>query len=361
MLDVSHKLTHAQRHKVGHKLSVDLVQLHDLTLSHYHQIEQQIAHELSQNPALELMGEPAFLEDIEPKKRIDDWDEDYGKPIDEYETGDSSTSQETLTWDISDISEDLEQAAIRRFIGHPEHLEHAIQSVDYYRTHGHLPEDADLKLHEDLAVLERSMPHQTFPSIFPTFEVMVHGDRVEAHVLYVGMILGYKAGLGSHTERAKKFIQVLENRNRILTELAQHILGELQRDFFLQNNLDTALRNLIPIPISMLSELRIAPFKIDKRYLSKIGDHLVSCVFGPIPFNCFLQEKAALVRLWVKAAQNAGISAKKDQCDWIKNQIEEWVSKWTPSDVRHEFIAPMRTITINDIRYAGRFLSDPEV
>jgi hypothetical protein len=356
MLDVSHKLSHAQRHKVGHRLSIDLILLQDLTLSHHHQIEQIIDHELSQNPALEVIQEPSFLEDAEPKERDDDWNEDYGKPIDEYETGDPSTSEDSPTWDSLDISENLYQAAIQRFSGDPERLEHALQSVDCYRVHGSLPEDAAPQLHEDLVILERSLSHQTLPQIHPTFEVTVRHNRVEAHVLNMGTNLRYKDGLGSHTKRAMKFIQLLNDSNRILNELGRIILSELQRDFFLQNNLDAALCHLVPIPISLLSRLRISAFKIDKRYLSKLGDHLVSCVFGAIPFNCFMQEKAALVRLWIKVAQHKGISTRKDQCNWINGQIREWVGKWAPVDRRHEVIGPMGKITINDIKYAERVL-----
>ena len=145
---------------------------------------------------------------MEPEERDDDWNEDYDKPIDEYETGDPSTSQEPDIIDSFDISANLEQAATQRFIEHPDQLEHALQCIDHYRVHGYLPEDADPQLQEDLAALENSISYQTSPSIYPTFEVMVEGDRVEANVIPIGLNLKYVRGLGPSSTSAKNFIKL---------------------------------------------------------------------------------------------------------------------------------------------------------
>ena len=97
-----------------------------------------------------------------------------------------------------------------------------------------------------------------------------------------------------------------------------------------------------------------SPFKIDKKYLSKLGDQLVSCRFGIFPLNIFLQNKAQLVRLWVNFAEKEKRITKKEQLYWIRNQIEKRSEKWDFNDLRHEFISPLKSITIDDIKYAWR-------
>ena len=355
MVEYSQKVTHTQEHRTAHKLTYDYRILQELTFLYEYQFEQRFMHELSQNPALELEKEPDLLEECEPEEHYDDWNEDYGKPIDEYETGDSLTPKEITTWDSFDIASNLEQSATQRFFMDPDRLEQALQGVDYYTIHGCLPEDADPKLYEDLAALEKSVPHQTIRPNNPTFEVIVEDDRVEADVVPVGQNLSYVRGLEPYSTSAKKFIELINSRNKLLNDIAFQILETLQGDFFRQPDLDTALRYLVPVTIKKLSTLGIkSPFKIDEKYLSKLGDHLVSCPLGTFSLNCFLPQKAQLVRLWVDFAKKEGIDKKKEQLDWIGNQIKKRVMKWDSSDVRHEFISPLKSLTINDIKYERR-------
>lgn len=349
MLDVSHRLTH------GHRLSAGLIQLQRLTLSHHHHIEQRIAQELSQNSALEAGEEPDILEDPDPKERDDDWNEDYDKPTQEYETGEFSTLKDTEVWDAYDIPSNLEQSATQRFIEDPDALERALACVDYYRIHGCLPVDADPQLYEDLEELEKSVAYPTLPFVYPTFEVTVEDDRVEAHAFPVGTKLRYVAGIRRQSSRAKRFIKLLQERNNLLNELAYYILEMIQGDFFRQDEFEKALRHLIPIPTAKVLELPIScPFKLDTKYFSKLGDHLVSCRFGTFPLNFFLQKKAQIVRLWIHFAENEGKFGKNEQLDWIKKQTEKIVEKWDLSDIRQEFFLPLKNITIDDIKYARR-------
>jgi len=355
MADFSLKRTHSQKPKFVHKLTPNIRTVQELTFLHHHNMMQRINHELSQNYALELETEPDFLEDMEPEERDDDWNEDFDKPIDEYETGDPSTSQETEAIDFFDICTNLEQAATQRFIKHPDQLGQTLQSVDYYRIHGYLPDDTDPQLQEDLAALENSTSYQTLPPIHPTFDVMVEGDRVEANVVPIGLNLRYVRGLGPSSTSAKNFIKLLHERNRLLNDLAYYILEILQGDFFRQDDLDTALRYLLPVPIKELSTLPIdSPFKIDKKYLSKLGDQLVACRFGTFPLNNFLPSKRQIVGIWVNFAIGNGMVTKNEQLGWMRDQIEERVEKWDLSDIRHKFISPLKAITINDIKYARR-------
>jgi hypothetical protein len=359
MLDFSHKYTHTQKHKISHKhtLTADHIQLQQLVFSQSHKIEQKIDLELSQNPALEVEEEPDLLEDSAPEEHDDDWSQDYDKPADEYETGESLTLQKGKTWDAFDISTNLERAAIDHWSDQPERLRQALEDIDYYRISGCLPANSEPQLQDDLTALETSVSRQIQPSIHPTFEVTVHGDRVEAYVPNTGLNLRYRRGFDAYSDRAQKFIQQLEDRHRLLSDLAHHILEILQADFFRQRDLDTALRYLIPVPVSKVSKLGIAsPLKIDKKSLSKLGDHSVSCRFGMLPLNYFLQEKAGLVRLWVRLARKEGIATRKEQLDWTKNQIERRVSEWNPGDVRHDFVDTLRKITMDDIKNADRML-----
>jgi hypothetical protein len=355
MANFSQRQTHAQQHKFAHKLTPNSIIIQELSHAHQHQIEQRIDHELSQNPALKVETESDVLEQMEPKESDDDWNEDYDKPIDEYETGDSPTSQETETWDYFDISANLDQTATQRFFDDPGQLEQALQSVDHYRIHGYLPDDADPQLQEDLAALENSTSYQTVPTIYPTFEVMIEGDRVEANVIPIGNNLRYVRGLGPSSTSAKNFIKLVHERNRLLNDLAYYILEIIQGEFFRQHDLDNALHYLIPLSIKELSTLQENwPFTIDKKYLSKLGDHLVSCSLGTFPLNFFLQKKAQIVRLWVQLAEKEKRVTKKEQLYWIWNQIENRIEEWDLNDIRHKFISPLRNLTTDDIKYARR-------
>lgn len=327
----------------------------ELTYLQQHQLMQRIDHELSQNLALKLETELDVLEQIEPEENDDDWNPDFNKPPDEDETGDPLIPQETVTWEILDIPTNLEQAVIQRFINHPDQLEEALQHIDYYRIYGCLPEDADTQLHEDLAVLEKSEQYQKSPPIHPIFEVMVEGDHVEAHAVPTGLNLRCLNGFGSYTASAEKFIKCIRDRNRVLNDLAYYILEVLQGDFFRQHDLDTALRYLLPVRIKDLSSLLgRQPFTIDNKYLSKLGDHLVSSHLGIFPLNLFLQQKSEIVRFWVQLADKEKRVTKKEKLYWIWNQIENRVEEWDTNDRRHEFILPLKDITIDDIKYAWK-------
>lgn len=357
MPDFSQRYVQVQKHKFSHKLTPNIRAVQELTLLYQHQLMQRIDHELSQNPALELETEADVLDRLEPQENDDDYNPDYDKPPDEYETGDPSTSQENVAIDFSDIATNLEQAAVQRAIGHPDQLERSLQHIDYYRIHGYLPEDADPQLQEDLAGLQNSLSYQTVPSIHPTFEVMVEGDHVEASAVPAGLNLRDVSGLGVYSTIAKRFINLHHDRNRLLNDLAYCILEVLQADFFRQHDLDTALRHLLPVPIEDLSKLLgKQPFNIEEKYLSKLGDHLVSCHLGIFPLNYFLPKKAQIVRVWVHFAQEKGNVTKREQVDWIKNQLEERTMKWDENDIRHEYIKHLKKINIDDIKNFRKYI-----
>lgn len=358
MVDFSHGHTHAQQHKFSHRLTHNVRLIQELTLSHVHHIEQRIDQKLTQNIALDIDDESSILDQTEPEEKDDDYNEDYDKPADEYETGDILSSQDFDPIEHYDIPKKLEQAAIQRFIGNSDQLELALQCIDHYRIHGHFPEGTDPQLHQYLAELEKSIRYQNTPSAYPTFEVVVDGDNVEANAVPIGLNLKYVQGFGSSSTNAKNFIKFLNERNRLLNNLAYYILEIIQGNFFRQHNLDTALRHLLPVPIEELSDLPIdSPFKIDKKYLSKLGDQLVSCSFGIFPLNFFLQKKAQIVRLWVRLAKENGKIRRNEQLDWIRNQINNITESLDVDDIRYCFASSLINITIDDIKYANKIQS----
>jgi len=164
---------------------------------------------------------------------------------------------------------------------------------------------------------------------------------------------------GPLSTRAKNFIKALHDRNRVLNDLAYYILEILQGDFFRQNDLDSALRYLLPIATDELNLLfEYSPFKIDVRYLSKLGDRLVSCDFGIFPLNLFLQNKSQIVRQWLNFAEDENRVTVKEQLYWISSQIENRIKDWDLKDVRHRYILPLRNITVDDIKNARKSLKN---
>jgi hypothetical protein len=358
MVDFSHGHTHAQKHKFEHRLTPNVRLVQETSHAHQHQIDQRIDQELSQNIALDIDDESFIFDQMEPEESYDDHNEDYDKPADEYETGATLSSQDFNAIEHYDIAENLEQAVIQRLIGKPDQLEYALQCIDHYRVHGHFPEGTDPQLHQYLAALEKSIKYQNTPSAHPAFEVIVDGDRVEANAVQIGSNLNYIRGLGPLSTNAKNFIKALHDRNKILNDLAYYILEVLQGDIFRQKDFDTALRFLLPVSSDELNSLCVnSPFKIDVKYLSKLGDLLVSCPFGVFPLNLFLPNKAQLVRLWVNFAQKENRVTVKEQLYWIWNQIENRAKYWDSNDVRQTFISPLKKITIEDIKNSRKAIN----
>jgi DNA-directed RNA polymerase specialized sigma54-like protein len=102
----SQKLKETQRISAGHS------QLQKLVFSQTHILEQMIQQELDQNPALEIETEPLDHEDIPVDEGdCELWNQDYDKPDDEYETGESTKAAEDFDCVEYDIANSLERAA----------------------------------------------------------------------------------------------------------------------------------------------------------------------------------------------------------------------------------------------------------
>jgi DNA-directed RNA polymerase specialized sigma54-like protein len=107
----------SQKQKVTQKkvLSAGHNQLQQLIISQTHILEQMVQQELDQNPALEIATEPMDDED-KPIDDVDseDWNQDYDKPYDEYETGESIDVSENFDRVEYDIAANLERVAYEK-------------------------------------------------------------------------------------------------------------------------------------------------------------------------------------------------------------------------------------------------------
>jgi hypothetical protein len=352
----SHKQKKDQRISAGHS------QLQNLIVSQTHSLEQIVQQELDQNPALDFEVEPLDDEDIPIDDDADDaWNQDYDKPYDEYETGETMNADEYFDPVEYDIAENLQRAALEKIGGNKEKLNLVLKQIDHYRLNGFLPDDADNMLQEELVILQKSISYSSLPSSEHTFEVTVLSDSVQANVISTaGDYLICKKGFSKYSDRAEKFIQRINDRTTFLNYLAANVLENIQADFFHQKDLNTALLHLVPIETNTISNLTLEnlnlnfSFKLDKQFISKVCDLTVKCEFGVYPFGFFLPSKMALLKLWVKHADENGISTIKDQCIWIKSQWDERITKWDPNDRRRNMIKPLSDLNEYDIKNARK-------
>ena len=138
---------------------------------------------MAQNPALELYEEPFIYEDIERNDdKTENWNQDFDKPYDEYETGEPIERREIFDGDAKDLALGLEQAAIEYAGDDPQSLASLSESINFYRTTGALPSDANKKLQDDLRILEKSISDKSLPNESPTFEVYEESGNVHVRV-----------------------------------------------------------------------------------------------------------------------------------------------------------------------------------
>ena len=92
--------TTSQNQKQGNRavLSPDFIQLKSLITSHNNEINQIVHKELAQNPALEIYENPDIADDIksDDDQTDESWNQDFDKPYDEYESGESAHKQKTI-------------------------------------------------------------------------------------------------------------------------------------------------------------------------------------------------------------------------------------------------------------------------
>ena len=142
-------------------LSAGGILFQQLLVSQTYEREQIVNQELSQNPALFIEEEPIFPEDNAPDEDDkDNWNQNFDKPYDEYETGERLKVEENFDWDDYDIASNLEQTIIENLDDNPQDIECALRDINLYRISGSLPGEADIHLREDLKVLQKSISYR---------------------------------------------------------------------------------------------------------------------------------------------------------------------------------------------------------
>ena len=349
--------SHSHAHSKSNRLSQKSIILQSLVFAQHFKIEQEIFQALLQNPALRNFDEVDSIDKLEQDAGEYEWNDDFDRPIDEWETGETTIDQDDENNALSNISDELEQAALNIYDNNPKELAHAFQCIDHYRTHGMFPQNVDSQLHETALSLEKT---QILTSALHTaydFEVEVEQDKIEVYVVPIGNGLYYINKIKGFSVSAKNLIKIINDRNTILCNFGDFVFKNIQKDFFLSNQLEDALRALIPVSVEKISEhFKNSPFKIDKKYVSKLGDHLVKSKFGILPLNVFLSNKAQLIRIWVGFAYENGIVKEKQQLEFITRKISERLATWDEHDMRHEFSSPLKEITIVDIKNARRYV-----
>lgn len=328
-------------------------QLQDVVISQVQTLNQHIMQELAQNPSL------ALEEDyISPAEEFDEdpegWNPDFDRPADELETGDWQSQTETEDDDLPDVAEALERIAEEECGEDGKHLEKALECIDVYRATGEMPKDADKWLSDSLTEIKKRYSESQTPFSSPTFQVKVSGDRVTAILTHsLADRLKVNSSVKGFDARASKFIEQRRNRFLTLTGIAHNVLEEIQGDFFRQSNIKDALLALLPLPLDKIQRLDIhSPVKIDKTYLSKLGKLLVESDLGTFPLALFWPEQAAVVRMWVRSAQESGISKPSDILAWMKKEIEIRRNNLAPSDQRRELLAAVLEVNSDDVRNA---------
>ena len=346
-----------QKNSSKKKLSAEGIQFQQLLASQNYEIDQIANQELAQNPAMYMKDEPHFSEDMPTD--VDDkdiWNQDFNKPYDEYDTGERSKVEEDFDWDEYDIASNLQQTIIDNVDDTSQDIARALKDINLYRIRGALPEEADSQLQKDLKILQKSISYTALPSISPTFEVIEESGDVEVHIVStIADSLNYRKGFGKYSARAKEFIDRINRRSIGLSNLATWILKDIQGDFFRQNDINEALKYLVPITFKNIADSGIDfALTLGKKMPSKLRGLLVASKFGILPLGFFLPSEAALLRLWNDVAQKSGRTKIKDQCVWIKEQFQRKIDGLDSGDIRIDLMKPLLDINSSDIKNARK-------
>jgi len=330
------------------------IQTQSIIMMQTQELEARINLELMHNPALELEDSMFDEEDLSNQQEEEGrWDEDFDIHIDEMETG---LRNDQDTYELADLNTSLERHAIDRWRDNPERLGKAIRAIDDFKHSGTM---TDEEMIHDLSDLEALHSLQKDILTYPDIEIIINNGQVEAYLVQnKGDFLKYKPHMGNDTQKAKKFIADIQNRKRVLQKLSDLLLTELQRNFFLENELSGALLNLLPLRISDLSnyftdELFSSKSSMEK-FIYRSENLIVSCPLGLFPFNFFMPGKPAILLMWIKEAQNNRKVKQEEQREWIIDQFENRMNKWPFDDRRCDFPHPLLNISIDDIKNANK-------
>jgi len=336
------------------------------------ELEELTFQELAKNPEIELLEATDLREGFVKEDPLG-LDPGFTEPADEFEDGERIDLEGDNAFDIAFA---LEKAAEERYGEDEDKLSGALQAIDEYVLTGRMPDQGDDWLRDTLVRLRKEYSglssEPRLSSTSPTIRVDVHDSKVVAVVnRSMADRVRVRAGVEKLSKRTQAFFQKRRERVLILNAIATHVLEDIQADFFL-SDLRSALLALIPLPItsspglpprspklleywklleSVVEKLGAGSHsRINKSRLIRLGQLSVSSQLGVFPLALFWPQKAALVRVWVRAAEESGCNTVKAIREWLLPKLQERAAAL--SGHRLELFKPLLNLTEDDIRNA---------
>lgn len=324
------------------------LQLQRLVIAPPDKFEEHILEELSRNPALKIEEERVRPLDERQQEIPDGFNAEFVKRYDEWETGDRADQLLAQEREFTEGDAVLEKIVEEEYGEDTDHLQRALNNIALLRRSGRTSQDTVPNVRHALRKL-RERQSASVRRQKATFCVEVFNDRVTAVVVSsLGERLRVRTDIAGFETAAQRFLEHVRIRRLILDGIARHILEDIQSDYFRHANLTQALLALLPLPAVEVRKLGFHPnVELNDAYLSKLGKLLVRSSLGSFPLSLFWQEKAAVLRIWVRAAIDAGAEKPREIADWIRPLLQKRKADWPLSDRRHQFFDPL--LRINDI------------
>jgi hypothetical protein len=211
----------------------------------------------------------------------------------------------------------------------PGELEQALGAIAAWRDSGSLPAGVPPEIASAIAEIQGLDRRIVRARVDVAFEVRVAAGKVRVNLTSTLADEVFLRRGRTLSHEGLSFFEGRALRTKILSELADVVLGELQAAFFGEESLESALLQLTPVPVSLRGELPITlPFKLDDVYWSRLGKLAVASPQGHFPFDVFLPSSASLQRAWSMIAQRRGLDAKGAQA-WILDTAQQRLSSST--------------------------------
>lgn len=208
-------------------------------------------------------------------------------------------------------------------------LEQALGAIAVWRDSGRLPANVPPEIAlaiAEIRSLDRRIVHDRAGV---AFEVRVAAGTVSVNLTSTLADDVFLRRGRTLSQEGLSFFEGRALRTRILGELADVVLAELQAGFFREERLESALLQLAPVPASLRHALPATlPFKLDDVYWSRLGKLAVASPQGHFPLDVFLPSPASLHRAWSMIAQRRGLDAKGGQA-WILDTARQRLSSST--------------------------------
>jgi DNA-directed RNA polymerase specialized sigma54-like protein len=322
-------------------------------------LEEIVELELAENPFLveevqdnrETETSDSALSDPESEGDSVAWNDDFDRPADEYETGEFEE-------DINDEDRELIYPVVyQQGENYDEPLRDLMCTGQKKLDYGVTDESEMKREREPLDLLLPYCP----PPDRPTFTVDVSDNGVVVRIVptladrvaFSHLDVPKSKSIKDLTDRAHSFLSSLKERRRFLESIGRILLEDIQAHFFLQSNIEDAIKHLIPIKTQDLNTLGFTcPIKMEKATWSRIGDLVVEHQLGMFKLETFWPSHAALLRAWVHFAYQEGYEKRQSQLTWIKHQVEEIAEKHNSHQTRLELLQPLLNIGEVDIKNA---------